>query len=369
MSIVYNQKKASDLVVGGRHMREAWINGQKIWPENTTGDILEELSALSWREIGPGEIAKNYDNQLVWYTSTFFRRLDKATGEWEEVPGMGSGIYKHITNNYMGFIVATGIRGSAAFVRFGNSVWCEFYISYDDARQFSHETITADGLENGFDYDQYKWSDLLIDYWVFDGADLYLSLFGNKTKGTTVYGGGILVIVPNFASGNRKGKAVFDESLYYLFSWQGNTYADNGDLVRIGRDLSITPVWVNDEYDIYDVNYAKDQIFLGTRSDQGDYLFTLDKDLHPTRLMAFEIDGYRSQLMAYNERYNNYVFCDRSRYYVSDDLLNWRYISKPSKSFYKFFYAKGVGYFATFRNKGYDSENETYYSVYFAPAK
>lgn len=33
MSIVYNAKKASDLVVGGRHMREAWINGEKIWPE------------------------------------------------------------------------------------------------------------------------------------------------------------------------------------------------------------------------------------------------------------------------------------------------------------------------------------------------
>ena len=33
MSIVYNQKKASDLVVGGRHMREAWINGRQVWPD------------------------------------------------------------------------------------------------------------------------------------------------------------------------------------------------------------------------------------------------------------------------------------------------------------------------------------------------
>ncbi|MEG1331162.1 MAG: leucine-rich repeat protein [Eubacterium sp.] len=33
MSIVYNGKKASDMVVNGRHVREAWIDGKKVWPE------------------------------------------------------------------------------------------------------------------------------------------------------------------------------------------------------------------------------------------------------------------------------------------------------------------------------------------------
>lgn len=44
MSIVYNQKKASDLIVSGQHMREAWINGEKIWPADQNN---------TWKKYGP----------------------------------------------------------------------------------------------------------------------------------------------------------------------------------------------------------------------------------------------------------------------------------------------------------------------------
>lgn len=68
MSIVCNQKKASDLVVGGRHMREAWINGEKIWPETF------------WKLKG---VAQKLSNGIIQLTPT---TMHVAGSAWYVLP-------------------------------------------------------------------------------------------------------------------------------------------------------------------------------------------------------------------------------------------------------------------------------------------
>lgn len=99
MSIVYNQKKASDLIVSGRHMREAWINGEKIWPEVPDEPDrfgIWELVFGSWTEAfcsGDGSGIRTCDR--FTYTDYIYR-YDKELKRWINIPfDKNSRLFEH----------------------------------------------------------------------------------------------------------------------------------------------------------------------------------------------------------------------------------------------------------------------------------
>lgn len=356
MSIVYNQKKASDLVVSGRHMREAWIDGQKIWPDRFSIDHF--FNSLNFQWMGYGNLYYNADGNYIYYTSDgAILYYDKADHQWKPQSGINLTITprKRVPYSHKGFVI---IMDPIEFSTYNtdlmlkeDSLRCSFYYSeFGDVWEYI--TVRGSGIEQfGFLNAENRLNDV-----IYDGKDLYLWMGGKASlDGHTAHGTNIIAVVPNFGSGNRIVGAVKQRHAEVPFYLNGiGCYDEEEDVfASIQQDLTYTVRNFQDG-DLFKASYLNNQIFYRMtiwKDQRNDYLFLLKEDYTYAEIATFK-DGFGGfpSMLTYDPERGFYVLFETGVFRVSYDLINWKNVQNNFTAPDGLYYIPKDGYYVVVKD-------------------